>query len=58
MLQSALAVDPEGAVELMRWTLRSDRAADLFEESSEVRFDSRNSFLAWFDEFRRKAAVE
>ena len=54
MLGSALAVDPEGGVELIRLILRKDHPGELFKE--QLQFKSRDEFRAWLDEFKRKAA--
>ena len=40
----------------MRWTLRRDAAADLYEESRELHFEKRDAFRDWLDAFRTKAA--
>jgi len=55
MLGSALAVDPEGGVELIRWILRGNLPCELFKE--EVQFSSRRAFRTWFDELRKKVTA-
>lgn len=51
ILGSALAVDPEGGVELIRWILGTNLPCELFNE--EIRFKTRGEFRAWFDDARR-----
>lgn len=63
VVTSASRVDAAGALELIRWILRTDLPEDLGRgqcvgpDSRPVDFDSPQAFRAWFDEFRRKAAV-
>lgn len=63
VVESAARVDPAGALELIRWTLRTDVSEELFwqrcrgSDSRPIDFDSEPSFRAWFDEFRPKAVT-
>jgi hypothetical protein len=61
VVDSASTVDPAGALELIRWTLRTDVSEELFwtwcrrSDTRPMDFDSEPTFRAWFDEFRPKA---
>lgn len=61
IVTSASRVDPSGAVDFIRWTLRTDVPQELGREmcfgadGRAVDFDSSTSFQSWFDEFRKKA---
>jgi len=62
IVTSVSRLDAAGALELIRWILRTDIPDELFRASCfgpdqrPVTFDSEPTFRAWFDEFRRKAA--
>lgn len=62
VVTAASRVDAAGALELIRWALRTDIPENVLREQCvgadlrAVDFDSPQSFREWFDEFRRKAA--
>lgn len=63
VVTSASRVDAAGALELIRWVLRTDLPEDLVRDqcvgpdSRPVDFDSPQAFRSWFDEFRKKVAL-
>jgi hypothetical protein len=61
LVTSASRVDAPGALDFIRWVLRTDldvakvRALCAGPDQRPVSFDSEPSFRAWFEEFRRRA---
>ena len=55
ILEAAHKVDPEGAAELLRWSL--GRAATMKVLLDKASFATKEEFRAWFDALRRQAAA-